>query len=44
MRLRTLLLGGVIATLMLAAAAAWFQLMRSRLIRAQAELQELIKP
>jgi signal transduction histidine kinase len=40
MRLRSLLLGGVIATLMLGAAAAWFQLMRSRLIRAQAELQE----
>ena len=40
LRLRTLLFGGVIATLMLAAAAAWFQLMRSRLLRAQAELQE----
>ena len=40
MRLRALLFGGVIATLLLAAAAAWFQLMRSRLLRAQAELQE----
>lgn len=40
LRLRALLFGGVIATLMLAAAAAWFQLMRSRLLRAQAELQE----
>jgi signal transduction histidine kinase len=40
LRLRTLLFGGVMATLMLAAAAAWFQLMRSRLLRAQAELQE----
>ncbi len=40
LRLRTLLFGGVIAILMLAAAAAWFQLMRSRLLRAQAELQE----
>jgi signal transduction histidine kinase len=40
LHLRTLLFGGVIATLMLAAAAAWFQLMRSRLIRAQAELQD----
>lgn len=40
LRLRTLLFVGVIATLMLAAAAAWFQLMRSRLLRAQAELQE----
>jgi signal transduction histidine kinase len=40
LHLRTLLFGGVVATLMLAAAAAWFQLMRSRLIRAQAELQE----
>jgi len=40
MRLRALLFGGVIATLMLAAAAAWFQLMRARLVRAQAELQE----
>jgi signal transduction histidine kinase len=40
LRLRTLLFGGVIAALMLAAAAAWFQLMRSRLLRAQAELQE----
>jgi signal transduction histidine kinase len=39
-RLRTLLFGGVVATLLLAAAAAWFQLMRSRLLRAQAELQE----
>jgi signal transduction histidine kinase len=38
--LRTLLFGGVIAILMLAAAATWFQLMRSRLQRAQAELQE----
>jgi len=40
LRLRTLLFGGVVATLMLAAAAAYFQLMRSRLQRAQAELQE----
>ena len=40
MRLRDLLFGGVIATLLLAAAAAWFQHMRSRLLRAQAELQE----
>ena len=40
LRLRTLLFGGVIATLMLAAAAAWFQLMRSRLLTAQAELQQ----
>ncbi len=40
LRLRTLLFVGVSATLMLAAAAAWFQLMRSRLLRAQAELQE----
>ncbi len=40
LRLRTLLFVGVIAALMLAAAAAWFQLMRSRLLRAQAELRE----
>jgi signal transduction histidine kinase len=40
LRLRTLLFGGVIAALVLAAAAAWFQLMRSRLLRAQAELQQ----
>jgi signal transduction histidine kinase len=40
LRLRTLLFGGVLATLVLAAAAAWFQLMRSRLVRTQAELQE----
>ncbi len=40
LRLRTLLLVVVGATLMLAAAAAWFQLMRSRILRAQAELQE----
>ena len=40
LHLRTLLFGGVIATLLVAAAAAWFQLMRSRLIRAQAEVQE----
>jgi signal transduction histidine kinase len=40
LRLRTLLFGGVLATLLLAAAAAWFQLMRSRLLRTQAELQE----
>ena len=40
LRLRTLLFGGVIAALVLAAAAAWFQLMRSRLLRAQAEAQE----
>jgi signal transduction histidine kinase len=40
LRLRSLLFGGVIAALVLAAAAAWFQLMRSRLLRARAELQE----
>jgi len=40
LRLRTLLFGGVIATLTLAAAAAWFQLMRSRLVKAHAEAQE----
>jgi signal transduction histidine kinase len=40
LRLRSLLYGGVIATLMLGSAAAWFQHMRSRLLRAQAELQE----
>ena len=40
LRLRALLFGGVIATLMLAAAAAWFQLLRSRLLKTQAELQE----
>jgi len=40
LRLRTLLFAGVIAALVLAAAAAWFQLMRSRLLRAQAEAQE----
>ena len=40
LRLRTLLFGGVIVTLVLAAAAAWFQLLRSRLLRAQAELNE----
>ncbi len=40
LHLRTLLFGGVIATLIVAAAAAWFQFMRARLIRAQAELQE----
>jgi signal transduction histidine kinase len=40
LRLRTLLFAGVVATLVLAAAAAWFQLMRSRLLRTQAELQE----
>jgi signal transduction histidine kinase len=40
LHLRSLLLGGVVAVLMLAAAAAWFQLMRSRLLRTQAELQE----
>ena len=40
LRLRTLLFVGVIAALVLAAAAAWFQLMRSRLVRAQAALQE----
>ena len=39
-RLRTLLFVGVIAALVLAAAAAWFQLMRSRLLRARAALQE----
>ncbi len=39
LRLRALLLVGVMAALMLAAAAAWFQLMRSRLLRAQAEVQ-----
>jgi len=40
LRLRALLFGGVVAALVLAAAAAWFQLMRSRLLRTQAELQE----
>ena len=40
LHLRSLLFGGVVATLLLAAAAAWFQLMRSRLLRTQAELQE----
>jgi signal transduction histidine kinase len=40
LHLRTLLFGGVVAALVLAAAAAWFQLMRSRLLRTQAELQE----
>jgi signal transduction histidine kinase len=40
LRLRSLLFGGVVATLVLAAAAAWFQLMRTRLLRTQAELQE----
>jgi signal transduction histidine kinase len=40
LRLRGLLFGGVVATLVLAAAAAWFQLLRSRLLRTQAELQE----
>jgi len=40
LRLRSLLFGGVVATLVLAAAAAWFQLMRSRLLRTQAELQD----
>jgi signal transduction histidine kinase len=40
LHLRTLLFGGVFATLMVAAAAAWFQLMRKRLIRAQAEVAE----
>lgn len=40
LHLRTLLFVVVGATLMLAAAAAWFQLMRSRILRAQAELQE----
>jgi signal transduction histidine kinase len=40
LRLRTLLFAGVIAALVLAAAAAWFQLMRSRLISAQAEVQK----
>src|ERR1700684_4263554 len=39
LRLRTLLFAGVVATLVLAAAAAWFQLLRSRLLRTQAELQ-----
>ncbi|HEX2789713.1 MAG TPA: hypothetical protein VHN17_04740, partial [Steroidobacteraceae bacterium] len=39
LRLRSLLFAGVVATLVLAAAAAWFQLMRSRLVRTQAELQ-----
>jgi signal transduction histidine kinase len=39
LRLRTLLFAGVVATLVLAAAAAWFQHMRSRLLRTQAELQ-----
>jgi signal transduction histidine kinase len=40
LRLRTLLFAGVIAALVLAAAAAWFQLMRSRLLRARAEFEE----
>ena len=40
LRLRTLLFAGVIAALVLAVAAAWFQLVRSRLLRAQAEAQE----
>jgi signal transduction histidine kinase len=40
LRLRNLLFGGVVAALLLAAAAAWFQFMRSRLLRAQAELQD----
>jgi signal transduction histidine kinase len=40
LRLRSLLFGGVIAALVLAAAAAWFQLMRSRLLRARAEFEE----
>jgi len=39
LRLRALLFAGVVATLVLAGAAAWFQLMRSRLLRTQAELQ-----
>jgi signal transduction histidine kinase len=39
LRLRTLLFAGVVATLVLAAAAAWSHLMRSRLLRTQAELQ-----
>jgi signal transduction histidine kinase len=41
LRLRGLLFGGVVATLVLAAAAAWFQLLRSRLLRTQAKLQEV---
>jgi signal transduction histidine kinase len=40
LRLRNLLFAGVIAALVLAAAAAWFQLMRTRLVRTQAELQD----
>jgi signal transduction histidine kinase len=40
LHLRTLLFGGVVAALVLAAAAAWLHLMRSRLLRIQAELQE----
>jgi signal transduction histidine kinase len=40
LHLRTLLFGGVFATLMVAAAAAWFQLLRRRLIRAQAQVAE----
>jgi signal transduction histidine kinase len=40
LHLRTLLFGGVVAALVLAAAAAWLHLMRSRLLRTQAELQE----
>jgi signal transduction histidine kinase len=40
LQLRTLLFGGVMATLLLGAAAAWFQHMRRRLLKAQAELQE----
>ena len=40
LHLRTLLFGGVVAALVLAAAAAWLHLMRARLLRTQAELQE----
>jgi signal transduction histidine kinase len=40
LRLRTLLFAGVIAALVLAAAAAWFQLMRSRLLRARAAFED----
>jgi signal transduction histidine kinase len=40
LHLRTLLFGGVVAALVLAAAAAWLHLMRARLLRTQAELQD----
>ena len=40
LHLRALLFGGVVAVLVLAGAAAWLHLMRSHLLRTQAELQE----